>query len=221
MNETADICLTVTDGPVIIRGLGSAAVDATHTLWDCIVASERFPSGAGASGASYVVTLKKGVDQASEVRRAEDDLTKALLMLAAAWPFSGGSYLTIETREVVCSPRFESNAAELERRMLEQCGIAKVASTASVPLSWCATYSQPPLCLAVRIARLMHSDFHTRRVLLYHQRSVTERAHRSAFEGASWFISLYKVRDFLCKLYGSDRTAKLTQTSSGGTLGKY
>lgn len=42
MNGTVDACLTVTEGPVIISGLGSAAVDATHTLWDCIVASEKF-----------------------------------------------------------------------------------------------------------------------------------------------------------------------------------
>ena len=33
MNGTVDACLTVTEGPVIISGLGSAAVDATHTLW--------------------------------------------------------------------------------------------------------------------------------------------------------------------------------------------
>lgn len=178
MNGTVDACLTVTEGPVIISGLGSAAVDATHTLWDCIVASEKFPSGAGALGGSYVVTLKKGVDHANEVRRAEDDLTKALLMLAAAWPFAGGPYMTIQTREVVCSPRFESNAAEVERRLLEKYGVARVASTASMPLSWSATYSQPPLCLAARIARLMHCDFFTRKLLCYHQKSVIERPTR-------------------------------------------
>jgi hypothetical protein len=84
MNEAADVCLTVTEGPVIISGLGNAAVDATHTLWDRIVASEKFPLGSGALGGSYVVTLRKGVDHANKVQRAEDDLTNALLMLAAA-----------------------------------------------------------------------------------------------------------------------------------------
>jgi hypothetical protein len=204
MDETADVRLSVTEGPVIIRGLDGAGVNATHALWDGIVASERFPPeppDAVASGANYVLTLKKGVDHWNDVRRAEAELTKASLMLAAAWPFAGGSYMTLSTREVIYSPRFESNAAEVERIILERCGIAGVTTVTSAPTSWSATYSQPPLCLAARIAQLMHSDFRTQRLLFYHQGAVIERGH------SSWFISLYKVRDFLCKLYGEREQA--------------
>jgi hypothetical protein len=133
---------------------------------------------------------------------------KALQMLAAARPFSGGSYLTIETREVACSPSFESNAKELEREMLARSGLTKTVAQSSVQLDWSATYGQAPLRVAARIASSMHSDFQTWRLLHYHQRSVIERSHPAAPDGASWFISLYKVRDFLSKLYGNDAAAK-------------
>jgi hypothetical protein len=175
---------------------------ASYPLWDSIIASESFPLGAGASGANYVVQLKRRVSHASEVRHAEDELTKALQMLAAAWPFSGGSYLIVETREIVCSPHFENNANDLEREMLARAGLTKVASDARMPLSWSTTYSQAPLCTAACIAQSMHSDFPLRRLLLYHQEAVMERGH------SSWFISLYKVRDFLCKLYHGEKAAK-------------
>ena len=95
MNGTADVCLALTVGPIC--GLGDARIEAAYPLWDSIIATESFPPGAGASGANYVLRLKKEVSPASEVRQAENGLAKALQMLAAAWPFSGGSYLIIET----------------------------------------------------------------------------------------------------------------------------
>jgi len=205
MNGTAEVCLTLTQGPIC--GLGDAGIEASYPLWNSIVAAEAFPSGAGGSGANYVVRLKKEVSHASEVRRAESELSTALQMLAAAWPFSGGSYLTIETREVVCSPCFESNADDIEREMLARSGLTRTALQASLGLSWAATYSQAPLCVAARIVGLMHSDFQTRRLLHYHQRAVIERSHPTASDGASWFIGLYKVRDFIAKIYGNGKTA--------------
>jgi hypothetical protein len=200
MNGTAEVCLTLTDGPIC--GLGDAGIEVSYPLGDSIIAAESFPPGAGASGANYVLRLKIEVSHASEVRHAEDGLTKALQLLAAAWPFSGGSYLIIETREVVCSPRFENNANDLEREMLARSGLTRVVSEVRMPLGWSAPYSQAPLCVAARIAQSMHSDFPTRRLLLYHQGAVIERGH------SSWFISLYKVRDFLCKLYNGEKATK-------------
>jgi hypothetical protein len=126
---------------------------------------------------------------------------EALQMLAAAWPFSGGSYLTIETRKIVCSPRFENNADTLERDMLAQSGFTKVISEFETPFGWSSTYRQAPLCGAVRIAQSMRSDFPTRRLLLYHQDAVIERGN------SWWFVNLYKVRDFLCKLYRGENEA--------------
>jgi hypothetical protein len=109
--------------------------------------------------------------------------------------------MSLGTRRVIYSYKYQSNAAELEGTMSKQAGVARVISAANVPMSWSTTYSQPPLCLAARIARLMHSDFRTRRILHYHQRAVMERADPSSVEDASWFISLYKVRDFFSKVY--------------------
>ena len=206
MNGSAEVYLTLTQGPIC--GLGDAGIEASYPLWDSIVAAESFPPGAGDSGANYVVRLKKAVSHASEVRHAENELTNALQMLAAAWPFSGGSYLIIETREVVCSPCVESNADDLEREMLARTGHTRMVSQTSLGLSLSATYSQAPLCVAARIVSLMHSDFQTLRLLHYHQRAVIERRHPAAPDGASWFISLYKVRDFLKKIYGGTTQAK-------------
>jgi hypothetical protein len=157
MNGTAEVCLTLTQGPIC--GLGDAGIEASYPLWDSIVATESFPPDAGDSGANYVVRVKKGVSHANEVRRAENELTEALKVLAEAWPFSGGSYLVIQTREMVCSPCFESNTNELERDMLARSGLTRVVSQTSLGLSSSATYGQAPLCVASRIASSMRSDF--------------------------------------------------------------
>jgi len=206
MSGTAEVRLTLTEGPVC--GLGDIGIEASHSLWDSIIATESFPPSAGATGANYVVKLKKTVSHANEVRPAENELTMALQMLAAAWPFSGGSYLLIETREVVYSSRCKSNASDVERDMLARNGLTTAALTTAVPLGWSATYTQPPLCLAVRIAQSMRSDPQMGRLLRYHQNAVIERGHPSTPESAAWFISLYKVRELLCKLHGGERATK-------------
>jgi hypothetical protein len=206
MSGTDEVCVTYTQGPIC--GLGDAGIEASYPLWDSILAAESFPPGAGASGANYVLRIRKGVSHASEVLHAEDQLTEALQMLAAAWPFSGGSYLPIERRDVVCSPNFESNANELVRKLASS-DPTEIAFKPRVHLGWSATYSKAPLRVAADIARLMHCDFQTRKLLLdYHQRSLIERNHPAARDGASWFISLYKIRDFLGKIYDNDKAAQ-------------
>jgi hypothetical protein len=200
MNGVEEVYVALRLGPVC--GLGDTGIKASYPLWDSMVAAESFPPEAGASGANYVVSIRKGVGQLSEVRHVADQLTEALQMLAAAWPFSGGSYLTIEACNVICSPYFESNADELSEpiQMRRRPHVA--------PLEWSTTYSKAPLRVAVDIARLMNCDFQTRKLLYYHQRSVIERDHPAARDGASWFISLYKVRDFLSKIYHNDKVAQ-------------
>jgi hypothetical protein len=206
MSEPVDeVCLTLTLGP--IRGLGDEGIAASYDLWNSMVAAERFPAGAGASGANYIVSVRKPISDVSEVRRAEEELTKALQMLEAAWPFSGGSScLPLKTREVISAPCFTSNADELELEMLRRIELTQVTAEFPMPLSWSATYIQAPLCLAARIARLMHCDDHTWKLLHYHQRAVIERDH-PATDGASWFISLYKVRDYLARIHGDGKKA--------------
>jgi hypothetical protein len=81
MSGTAEVSLTLTEGPVC--GLGDIGIEASHSLWDSIIATESFPPSAGATAANYVVKLKKTVNHANEVTLAENELTKALQMLAA------------------------------------------------------------------------------------------------------------------------------------------
>jgi hypothetical protein len=204
MGIAKEVRLTITEGPVIIRGLGDSAIDETHALWDGMTASETFPAGAGERGANYVVTLMKGVKSANDVPDAEANLTRALHMLAAAWSFAGGSCMVIETREVISSSRVESNAAYIEREMLEASGLHEVASAVSIPISWSATYSQPPLRSAIHISKAMNGDYQMRKVLEYYYRAVAV-----TLDDASWFINLYKVRDILCKIYNGEKNVKV------------
>src|SRR5437763_1614402 len=64
------------DGPVIIRSLNGAQVNAEYDLWNDIVASEFFPPNV--DSAFYVLSLEKSVTQAAEVRVIEAELVKAL-----------------------------------------------------------------------------------------------------------------------------------------------
>ena len=98
--------------------------------------------------------------------------------------------------------------------MLARSGLTRVIPEARMPVDWSGTYSQAPLCAAAHIAQSMHSDFPTRRLLLYHQGAVIERGH------LSWFVSLYKVRDFLCKLYGATQKVKAVKKIKGAEATK-
>ena len=199
MNAAVFVQLSITERPVVIPSLHEAGVAATHRLWDGAVASEYFPQGAGGAGANYVVTLKKGVTQANEVRHVESGLTEALYMLAMAWPFAGGSHMNIESRELIGSPRFENNADTVERQLLERDGLRGIATSFRLPIEISATYARPPLAFAIRIAELMRADFPARRLLHYYYNARLDRTHGT--DAAAWCLSLYKVRDFLCKMY--------------------
>lgn len=154
----------------------------------------------------------------------EDELTKALKMLAAAWPFSGGSNLAIQTRETVRSSGFTSNADELERQLLERNGLRRLTGTANISLEISATYLQFPLKFAVCIARKMRCDPGTYKLMQYHQTAVNDRSDPGQSDGASWFISLYKIRDILKLKYGDELAARAalgickTQWSKFGNL---
>jgi hypothetical protein len=217
MNTSACVQLSITEGPVIIPSIHGAEVAATHSLWDGAVAAEYFPQGAGASGANYVVTLKKEVTRFDEVRRVEDELTKALFMLAAAWPFAGGSHLTITSRALISSPRFESNADAVEQQLLARDGLKKVTATFGSPVMWGATYAQPPLAPAIRIAKLMRSDVPARKLVHYYYQSRIDRGHGTGVDAGAWCLSLYKVRDFLCLLYDNENAAREALGIARGT----
>src|SRR6202035_1762921 len=97
----------------------------THLLWNGATASESFPPGVQPYSAYYDVTLEKPVTHAREVWPVEQELINILLLIAAAWSFSGGSYMVINSRLVISSPVFKSNADEIEQQFLASEGLIK------------------------------------------------------------------------------------------------
>src|SRR5438093_2584523 len=125
MTEGApSVRIVLKEGPVVIRSLNGAGINAEYDLWDDIVASESFPSNV--DSAFYILSLEKPVAQVGEVWTVEAKLVNALELLATAWPFSGGSFIILETHEVAQTPRYESNAKEIEIILLVREGLRHV-----------------------------------------------------------------------------------------------
>ena len=129
------------EGPVRIPSLADAGADATYDLRDDISASEFFPSHA--ESAFYVVSLRKPVRDPDKVSYVEDELVSALRLLATAWPFSGGSFMVLDSRDVIVSPRFESNAERVRSELLASVGKSIVTRSATMSYENLATYDRP------------------------------------------------------------------------------
>ena len=198
--------ISLTEGPVILKSGTGTGVQATYTLWDGAKASEYFPQGAGS--AFYSLSLEQTVDDPAKVGSIEEILTGALRTLALAWPFAGGSHMRIDSRMVVTTTRFESNAKEVEERLLARQNRVSISSTGNFPVSACATYSRPPLQFAIEIANHSRRHFPTKQVLRYYNNAVDWRGGYSIDEGAAWFVDLYKIRDLLQNFYGNEKEAR-------------
>jgi hypothetical protein len=191
------IRFSLSEGPIVLRN-GGAGVSASFALWDGIVGSEYFP--AGTEEAFYMVSVERAVAQAAEIPLTEMELTSALFRLALAWSFSGGSDMVIESREIIISPRFESNATTVAHQLLRARGLTKISSNAHISFGYSSTYSQPPLSTAVHVARFARANSAAHQLLKYYH---TARAARNRFANeADWFVNLYKVRDTLCEMFG-------------------
>jgi hypothetical protein len=123
MQRPFSVRLSITDGPVRLLN-GGAGVSATFDVWDGITSSEYFP--AGTEQAFYQLAVEKSATQPEDVPQIKNELTWALLRIAETWSFSGGSDILIKTREVIISPKFESNAAEVKRLLLNAQGRTEV-----------------------------------------------------------------------------------------------
>lgn len=194
------------EGPVLIPSLAGSGAENTYPLWNEMSVSEFFPPHV--ESAFYVVSLRKLARHPDEVSGVEAELVSALRLLAMAWPFSGGSFMLVDSREVVVSIRFRSNAERVRSELLAAAGKRMVCSTATMPLVSLATYERPPLEIASVVAKAAASDYSLRKLLVYHQTAWVEYYGRARRDRSSWFIDLYKVRDFLKKLYGGEDTAK-------------
>jgi hypothetical protein len=186
MSSSSVVRISFKDGPVTLKN-GTGTVDRSFSLSNGIIASEFFPATSGS--ANYVLSLERVVKTHQEVREAEQELTKTLLMIAAAWPFSGGSQLMIETRQQIISTRFDSNADTVEQELLKRAGLQTVTAQSTVPLEFGTTYACAPLARAVSVIEEMNKHYRSYQLLTYYQAAHTDRL--------SWFISLYKILDVL------------------------
>jgi len=198
--------ITYTNGPVVIRNQNGNPINASYDLWNGITATERFPPKV-AGGANYVVSLKKEAEQVEDIRRVEQELIHALLRIASAWVFSGGSEIDVKACAVVSSRWFASNADAIEREYLTDAGLTKVISDCGISFETVATYLQAPLALAPKIACLMENDPVCCQLMEYYQQAVFDRKV-SRSENQIWSYNLYKVRDVLSDAHGGGKAAK-------------
>jgi hypothetical protein len=194
------------EGPVLIPSLARAGVDRSYPLWGDMSASEFFPSDV--ESAFYVLSLRKPVRDPDDVSAIEGELVSALRLLAMAWPFCGGSFMVLDSRDVIVSGRFESNAERVRSELLAASGKRVVRSSATLPIESVATYDRPPLDVASVVAKAATNDYGLRRLLTYHQTAWVGYYGRARSDRPSWFIDLYKVRDLLKNLYRDEEAAK-------------
>jgi hypothetical protein len=195
MQQPFSVRLSITDGPVKLRN-GGAGVSATFDVWDGITASEYFPTAT--EQAFYRLAVEKPITQPEDVPQIENELTSTLLRIAETWSFSGGSDMLIKTRGVITSSKFESNAAEVKRLLLDAQGRREIRRTIPLPLEILAKYSQAPLSVAVQIAQFAKVHFATSQLLTYYHEA---RVNRGFMNEPGWFVNLYKVRDTIHKIY--------------------
>jgi hypothetical protein len=202
--STVEIVLK--EGPVLSPSLAGSGVDRVYRLWDDISASEFFPPRV--ESAFYVLSRRKPVRDTQEVAEAEDDLVSALRLLVTAWPFSGGSFTVLDSREMLVSPRLESNAEHVRAELLASGGKTLVARSVAMRYESLATYDRPLREVASAVARAAMNRPGLRRLLYYHHAVWTGYYGRAKGDRSSWFTDLYKVRDLLKKLYGGEEAAK-------------
>jgi hypothetical protein len=191
------------EGPVIIPSLNGAGTHASYPMWDGIAASETYPPHV--ESASYIVELSKVPASASEVENVNAQLADVLRLLAACWPFCGGSFMAVDTRQVSNTLAATSNAADVREALERQAGIRTVSVSLTANVEVLGTYMRPPLASAVQVAMTAHSDAAVEALLRYHQSAWLDY-HRGP--RLSWFIDLYKVRDALKTIYGNNRSAQ-------------
>jgi hypothetical protein len=194
-------------GPAIISSLNRNGISATHALWADISAMEFFPSGF--DSAYYIVTLSKAVSQSVDMGKIESDLIEALTLLSWAWPFCGGTFMVTETAHVLRTPAHTSNSIKVKEELLMAEGVRSVSKSFTADAYVLATYSRPPLESATEVAKAMRVDQGLARLMEYHHMAWSD--YSAGRQRASWFINLYKVRDFLFRVYG--KQAKKTRAN--------
>lgn len=116
--------------------------------------------------------------------------------------------MVLENRDVITDPRFQSNASNVRDQLLTRAGKRSVYSSANIPYETGATYCCAPLKRAVTITNFAATNNGLRQLLRYHQTAWVSYNHVQRKDRTSWFIDLYKVRNFFQKIYGKDENAQ-------------
>lgn len=116
--------------------------------------------------------------------------------------------MVFDVREVLVSDRFQSNAERVYAELLAANEKKVVSSSETLPYMVLGTYDRPPLEFASVVAKAATGNHGVRKLLEYHQAAWEGYYCRQPGDRSSWFIDLYKVRDLLKKLYGSEKAAK-------------
>jgi hypothetical protein len=198
-SESNAVRIVLKHGPILMPSLQRAGVEASHALWQGITAAEFYPPNV--ESAYYVISLEKRLVRSDEAFIVEAELCQALKLLAKAWPFSGGSFMHFETYERVDAPLYESNANEIESKLLAQEGRRRVVASASMGALIAATYRHPPLATASCLAQAMVSDPALDKLLEYHHLARIEYQSRRRLDRSAWFVHLYKIQEGLKKFY--------------------
>ena len=191
--------LSIKEGPVEIDTLFGAGAEKEVPLWDEIVGRETFP--ATKESAFYQLDLRKPVQCADEVLKAEEHLKICLTALSHVWHFAGGTLLIYESIRRDNSPRYISNAERIEEDLLAMQGKKKVYAGFGSSWKTIGSYRDMPLTLAASLCRAADSNAPLKKMFKYHYEGPTDHE--------KWFVHIYKVREVLCRVLGEQVRSKL------------
>jgi hypothetical protein len=200
------VTITCNEGCVVIPSLKGAALNTVCPLWNNITASEHLAAHNGA-GAFYFLKIYKSASDQKDVDSIMEELKRALDLLARSWIFACGVGMNTTFRETLHLPEFEDNAVAVRTALRRLKGTVGVGGSAKFHFEVIAQYAQPPLATASAIAIAMHADPPLAKLLQYHHNAWVNY-YRPGGRKASWFIDLYKVRDFFKRHYGDSNKAR-------------
>lgn len=205
------VTVSIKQGPIIIRSLQGKALFNEINLWDGIKGKEEFPGTTKSD--YYILTLFKNVSDYLLVPKIENELIDVLEWFSKVWEFSGGSFFIIDRKETRCFTVYESNANEVGKDLMRQAGRSLGRSSLQCSYQRIFEYENPPLYKASMLVKKAKSDENLKKIFQYF--------YKSRLDKRSWFVDLYKIREILSYIYGSQKNAKQALNISNAKWRKY
>lgn len=195
-----EIEISIEDGPVIVPTLSARGADNQFDLSGGITCHEKFPPSE--EPAYYQLSLKKLPQRIEEVAAVENELKNLLIQLSHFWFFSGGTFLRLDTHQRLSKLRYASNAQAVETEFLSSLGLKRVTSSLTISANVIGCYRCMPLKIAIQLCQAAEKDIPMNKMFKYY--------HEGIIDLQSWFIHIYKIRDVLCKVFGSEVAVRST-----------